>query len=147
MAPTIVLDANGDVELLIGAAGGSKITSSIAYVRASCPFNAEFTDLTILCLLSQVMFRYLYFNETITEALAAKRIHHQLFPMNLVHEPGLAQDIVDRLRQIGHVMQATSLNSGFSSVTAISCKSKHCVPAYDPRRGGGVAVLPNKHRI
>lgn len=32
MAPTMILNDNGDVDLLIGAAGGSKITSSIAYV-------------------------------------------------------------------------------------------------------------------
>lgn len=33
MCPTIMLDENGDVELVLGAAGGSKITSSVAYVR------------------------------------------------------------------------------------------------------------------
>lgn len=33
MCPTIMLDRNRDVELLLGAAGGSKITSSVAYVR------------------------------------------------------------------------------------------------------------------
>lgn len=32
MCPTILLDKNNDVEVLIGAAGGSKITSSVAYV-------------------------------------------------------------------------------------------------------------------
>lgn len=32
MCPTILLDENGQVELLIGSAGGSKITSSVAYV-------------------------------------------------------------------------------------------------------------------
>lgn len=32
MAPTMILNADGEVDLLIGAAGGSKITSSIAYV-------------------------------------------------------------------------------------------------------------------
>lgn len=32
MSPTIVLDEHGDVDLLIGAAGGSRITSSIALV-------------------------------------------------------------------------------------------------------------------
>lgn len=32
MCPTIMLDANRDVELVLGAAGGSKITSSVAYV-------------------------------------------------------------------------------------------------------------------
>lgn len=32
MCPTILLDEHGKVELLIGAAGGSRITSSVAYV-------------------------------------------------------------------------------------------------------------------
>lgn len=32
MCPSIVLDKNRDVELVLGAAGGSKITSSVAYV-------------------------------------------------------------------------------------------------------------------
>lgn len=32
MCPSILLDENNNVELLIGAAGGSKITSSVAYV-------------------------------------------------------------------------------------------------------------------
>lgn len=32
MCPSILLDEHNKVELLIGAAGGSKITSSVAYV-------------------------------------------------------------------------------------------------------------------
>lgn len=32
MCPTILLDAENNVELLIGAAGGTRITSSVAYV-------------------------------------------------------------------------------------------------------------------
>lgn len=32
MCPTILLDRDQNVELILGAAGGSKITSSIAYV-------------------------------------------------------------------------------------------------------------------
>lgn len=32
MCPTIILDQNGDVRLLIGGAGGIKITTSVAYV-------------------------------------------------------------------------------------------------------------------
>lgn len=32
MCPTILLDADDNVELLIGAAGGTRITSSVAYV-------------------------------------------------------------------------------------------------------------------
>lgn len=33
MCPLIIVDQNGDVRLLIGGAGGIKITSSVAYVR------------------------------------------------------------------------------------------------------------------
>lgn len=33
MCPSIMLDGNRNVELVIGAAGGTKITSSVAYVR------------------------------------------------------------------------------------------------------------------
>lgn len=32
MCPSVLLDKNNNVELLIGAAGGSKITASVAYV-------------------------------------------------------------------------------------------------------------------
>lgn len=32
MCPTIVIDKNGDVKMVIGGAGGSKITSALAYV-------------------------------------------------------------------------------------------------------------------
>ena len=32
MAPTIIVDENNDVQLMIGAAGGSQITSAVAYV-------------------------------------------------------------------------------------------------------------------
>lgn len=32
MSPSIILDKNGNVQLIIGGAGGTKITSSVAYV-------------------------------------------------------------------------------------------------------------------
>lgn len=34
MCPTIILNEKGDVELIIGAAGGSRITTAVAYVRS-----------------------------------------------------------------------------------------------------------------
>lgn len=36
MCPLIIVDQHGDVQLLIGGAGGIKITSSVAYVSYKC---------------------------------------------------------------------------------------------------------------
>lgn len=33
MCPTIVLDSKGDVKLVVGSAGGTRITSAVAYVN------------------------------------------------------------------------------------------------------------------
>lgn len=33
MSPSVIVNKDGDVELIVGAAGGTKITTSIALVR------------------------------------------------------------------------------------------------------------------
>lgn len=35
MCPTIVIDGNGDVQLVVGSAGGTRITTAVAYVIIS----------------------------------------------------------------------------------------------------------------
>ncbi|XP_055301023.1 scoloptoxin SSD14-like isoform X2 [Sitodiplosis mosellana] len=118
MSPTILIDEHRNVQMLIGAAGGSKITSSVAYV----------------------LLRYLYFNESITDAVTAPRIHHQLAPMQLEYEQGIPDDIVKGLRDIGHVMYEIPPDSGFASLTAIAREGKKLVPVYDHRRKGSIEV-------
>ncbi|KAF4522304.1 hypothetical protein B566_EDAN011015 [Ephemera danica] len=80
MNPTVIVDGNGNTRLVIGAAGGTKITSATAWA----------------------IIRNLRFNETIKEAIDARRIHHQLYPMTLEYEYGVLQDIVTGLETIGH---------------------------------------------
>ena len=36
MSPTIVTDTEGNVKLVVGAAGGTKITTSVALVNTTC---------------------------------------------------------------------------------------------------------------
>lgn len=87
------------------------------------------------------MLRYLYFNETIEEALSSRRIHHQLIPMHIVYENGLDEDIVQGLKKVGHQMIEGPYDSGFSSVTAIGVSDGKFSPVFDPRRQGSSSVI------
>ncbi|CAH0564516.1 unnamed protein product [Brassicogethes aeneus] len=69
MTPTIMVDKNGDVKLVVGASGGTRITTAVA----------------------QVILRTLWFGENLKEAVDAARIHHQLYPKNADYEYGVLQ--------------------------------------------------------
>lgn len=66
MTPTIITDKNGDVKIVIGASGGTKITTVLA----------------------QVIMRTFWFGQNVKEAIDAPRLHHQVFPMELEYEYG-----------------------------------------------------------
>lgn len=121
MCPTIILDKNGDVRLLIGSAGGSRITTSVA--------------LTIL--------RHLNYGENINDAVQSKRLHHQLAPMLIHYEQGFNKTILDGLEKIGHKTEEVPIESGFSSLTAIAnlINENDVQPVYDNRRGGSTSRI------
>lgn len=80
MCPTIMLDQDNNVELLIGAAGGSKITSSVSYVRLSFfsryPFDYCITRFT--CILKKLSgFRYLRNTCSSTILYGMLYVHHE----------------------------------------------------------------------
>uniref|UniRef100_A0A182PV45 Gamma-glutamyltransferase n=1 Tax=Anopheles epiroticus TaxID=199890 RepID=A0A182PV45_9DIPT len=54
MSPTIILDHQGDVRMVVGAAGGSRITTATA----------------------QLILRHLFFGQSLCEAMDAPRLHH-----------------------------------------------------------------------
>ena len=64
MCPAIVTDAEGNLVLVTGAAGGTIITSTTAW---------------------QIM-NYLWFGKDLKESVDGRRLHHQLFPMLLQYE-------------------------------------------------------------
>merc|ERR1719400_2022917 len=69
MSTTVVIDDEGRVIAVAGASGGTKIITAVA----------------------QTLFRILYLGDDVKQAVDARRLHHQLFPMNLNYEePGEA---------------------------------------------------------
>ncbi|XP_071855674.1 scoloptoxin SSD14 isoform X1 [Bombus fervidus] len=80
MVPSILVDENDDVRMVVGASGGTRITTTV----------------------SQIMAKIIWMNQTVKEAVDAPRIHHQLVPPNVSYEYGVPKQIIDGLKKIGH---------------------------------------------
>ncbi|XP_063439814.1 glutathione hydrolase 1 proenzyme-like [Mytilus trossulus] len=80
MSPSVVAGKDGDIKLVIGAAGGSHITTSVSYITM----------------------RVLWFKETIKQAIDAARLHHQLLPPYIYYESEFPKHFVEGLRNLGH---------------------------------------------
>ncbi|XP_049278137.1 glutathione hydrolase 1 proenzyme-like isoform X1 [Anopheles funestus] len=115
MSPTIVTDPEHNVKLVIGAAGGTKITTAVA--------------LTIM--------RVLWFGYDIKEAIDAPRFHHQLIPMAVQYEYGNLDLIVKGWRGKGH--QTTRYRERGSIICAIAQNASGVYANADYRKGGDVA--------
>lgn len=120
MSPTIVLNEQNDVTLVLGGAGGIRIATSVI----------------------QVILNYLYLNQSIESSLALKRFHHQLQPMFVRHEEGYDPEILKFLESKGHVLfEQPALLSAFASIMVIGRRDGHLEAATDPRRGGKATVF------
>ncbi|PSN54339.1 Gamma-glutamyltranspeptidase 1 [Blattella germanica] len=114
MCPSIIVDKSGDVRLVIGASGGTKITTAVAYV----------------------IMRHFWFNETIKQAVDAGRIHHQVIPMEVSYEYGILDQVVKGLEMLGH---ETDRYRGRGSIICALAKLKNAIIANaDFRKGGDV---------
>lgn len=114
MSPSILVDRNDEVRLVVGASGGTKIPTAIA----------------------NVIIRHLWFEESIKEAVDAPRFHHQLLPMEISYEFGTLDQIVKGLEKIGH---KTSRYRAASSVACAISKFNNTITANaDFRKGGEV---------
>ncbi|CAL7949448.1 unnamed protein product [Xylocopa violacea] len=115
MSPTIVVDKNGNVRLVIGAAGGAKITTAVATAMI---FN-------------------LWSGHSIKQAVDMLRIHHQLLPMTVQNERGFSPDILSYLSRIGH--NVTTYSGIGSAITAVSKENGQIFASSDFRREGKTA--------
>ncbi|KAK2584968.1 hypothetical protein KPH14_002556 [Odynerus spinipes] len=115
MTPTIVVGKNNTVRLVIGAAGGTKITTAIA----------------------STMILNLWGGQNIKAATDAYRIHHQLLPMTVQTEKGYCPDIIKYLHEIKHNVKTYS-GIG-SAITAIANDMTSVTANSDYRRQGRTA--------
>ncbi|XP_052253641.1 glutathione hydrolase 1 proenzyme-like [Dreissena polymorpha] len=112
MSPAVFVDDKGDVKMVVGAAGGSRITTATAWVAA------------------QVM----WFRENIKEAIDSLRLHHQLLPPMFTYEKGFDMDIIKGLKALGH--NATEVSPGMSIVQGITRQDGYLYANSDYRKGG-----------
>jgi gamma-glutamyltranspeptidase/glutathione hydrolase len=119
MAPTIVLDPEGRLFLVLGTPGGS----------------------TIITTVFQVMSNLVDHGMDLAQAVLASRVHHQHLPDQIWHEPGgLTPQVMDGLRALGHRLKERDELSG--DVEAIRVRPGGGLEGMaDPRRGGAAIGL------
>lgn len=79
-------------------------------------------------------------NETLDEAISAKRLHHQVLPMEVNYEEGYDNEILEGLRRKGHNLTTDHGVLGFAAITAISRAKGYVEAVFDPRRFGSVQI-------
>src|SRR5213596_915157 len=114
MTPSIVLDSASSLEMVVGTPGGPTIITSVTQV--------------ILNVLAQKM--------SLSDAVAAPRIHHQALPDQTYYELGGLSDATLRaLEAMGHKMEQRPGTSGI--IAAIQKTAGGWVGVADPRYAGG----------
>jgi gamma-glutamyltranspeptidase/glutathione hydrolase len=112
MSPTIVLDRDGSLLLVVGSRGGPRIITST----------------------SQVILNVLDHQMILSDAMSAPRLHHQALPDTLrIERNGLEPAVVDSLRAMGYSVGGTS---GIGLVNAIMRVRGGYEGMSDPRSSG-----------
>ncbi|XP_054161799.1 scoloptoxin SSD14-like [Oppia nitens] len=118
MCPSIFVEPTGNVRLIIGASGGTKIITGVAVVAI----------------------RHLWMNETIKQAIDWPRLHHQLWPNKIIYESNFPKDILEGLKRLGHKTEDLGQERG-AIVMAINRYNNLFYANSDFRKGGDVDGL------
>jgi len=118
MAPTLVFRPDGTPWLATGSPGGSRITTSVA----------------------QVLLQRILWGANLATAVAAPRIHSQLWPDRLSLEEGISPDTRRLLEAMGHVTQPSAAMGAANSVEVLAPVGSGSLGVVDPRRGRTLAV-------
>ena len=119
--PTIVVDKNGSVRLVVGGSGGLRITPGVA----------------------TVIMNSLWFGLSLNDAIERPRLHHQLYPNRIYYEKKspfkVPQFVLDGLKALGHEV------TGWTKYCAVQGvygdKSGKLYGKSDPRKTGVAVVL------
>jgi gamma-glutamyltranspeptidase/glutathione hydrolase len=112
MSPTIVLDPQGRLYMVVGTPGGPTIISQVYHV------------------LSNVIDHGM----GLVDAVAAPRLHHQALPDTIQIERGFPESTLAALRAMGHAVRE---RGGMGDVQAIIRTPRGWLGVSDPRGGGG----------
>jgi gamma-glutamyltranspeptidase/glutathione hydrolase len=117
MTPTIVLDREGRLQLVLGTPGGPTIITTVA----------------------QVILNVLDHGMPLADAVAAPRVHHQALPDTIRYEHGgLDSATVAGLRALGHGVAERGGTSGIVGAI-VRGPAGGWIGVADPRYGGGAA--------
>ncbi|XP_023343021.1 glutathione hydrolase light chain 1 [Eurytemora carolleeae] len=114
MSPTIVLNEKNKVLAVVGASGGTKITTSVA----------------------QVLLRLFFLGENVKSAVDSRRLHHQLMPMKVVFESGTTRWITDGLKTFGHSLERHVIGGASVQAIVVDRNTGDITANADFRKGG-----------
>ncbi|HLN08208.1 MAG TPA: gamma-glutamyltransferase, partial [Xanthobacteraceae bacterium] len=114
MTPTIVM-RDGKPFIVTGSPGGSTIITTVL----------------------QVITAVIDFKQTIADAVAAPRIHHQWLPDQVMAEASVPADTIRALEARGH---AVAVRSKWGSANSILSTPDGLIGAADPRTRGALAA-------
>jgi gamma-glutamyltranspeptidase/glutathione hydrolase len=116
MTPTVVVDPQGRLRMVLGSPGGPTIITSV----------------------TEVILNVVDHHMSLADAVAVNRVHHQALPDVIDYERGgLLPPVVAALKAMGHEVDERSGYQG--DVAAIERRGRVWIGVPDPRRGGGAA--------
>ncbi|CAL8247462.1 unnamed protein product [Merluccius merluccius] len=112
MCPAIIFDKDSIVKMVVGASGGTKITTATALV----------------------ILNSLFFNYDLKKAITEPRFHNQLNPNMTVVEQGFEKSVLEGLTKKNHVTELLPVPD--SVVQAVVRQGDRLCAESDPRKGG-----------
>jgi gamma-glutamyltranspeptidase/glutathione hydrolase len=116
MTPSIVLDPEGALKMVVGTPGGPTIITTVYHVVSNVIDHGM----------------------GLQQAVESPRVHHQAWPDQVFYEEGgLAAETLDGLAARGHELFERGLSG---DVSAILVEGSSLLGVADPRRGGGASA-------